>query len=95
MKVLLNSTAAAETGASYAMQDAEATGTNIVQVDFDGGTGTVVIEGRVSESLEWVPFLTVTASDDLLNEIVAVPYIRAVSSGYSQTGDLQVALARS
>ncbi len=93
-KVLLNTTAIAETGACYSPVDAQNLGTNVVQVDFDGGTGSVAIQGRASESLDWVTFLTITQTDDLIQEIVNPPFIRAVSSAYSQTGDLQVVLGR-
>ena len=51
--------------------------TAFLQVDLDGGTGSVMVQGRIDPALPWVNILDAAITADSIQVIAALPYMRA------------------
>lgn len=51
----------------------------IFQISFGGGSGSVVLQGRVHPDMAWVDILTFTTDD--AQRVTLFPFMQAVASG--------------
>lgn len=70
-------------GAEYAMQDAQSGNrTAVVQASYDGGTGNVLIQGRLNSNHDWTTLTTLTATAPA-DEVSVFPRMRAKTDSLS------------
>ena len=72
---LLNNAEATGAGLTTSLPPPYGDRTRLVQIDMVG-TGSVVIEGRLSEDLQWFPVVQVT-DESVILPILSTPQVRA------------------
>ncbi len=90
-QLLLDAVSANTTGSAVTIEDPEDKGFVAIQVDLDGATGTVSLQGRIDTTFAWTEFASLTA--DSIATYDRLPQMRAVLSGYTGPGDVSVGVA--